>query len=155
MKELIQRIIVVIIVPFHSDYSKVKTVVIIVLPLYFPLPFSRNIPLTMTKNYRILSKNRVNFHSIFTPWVLTSVITSFGVNIGWTRRVSTRWVVNFRSPGVRIERNSLLKLTSEISSPHRWSELFTRLFWEYRNLRKNRFSIKKCRELVTSFEICY
>ena len=44
-----------------------------------------------------------------TPWVVTSVITSFGVNIEWTGRDSTRyWVVNFYSTGVRIEWNSLL-----------------------------------------------
>ena len=29
-----------------------------------------------------------------TPWVVTSVITSFGVNIEYTWRDSTRWVVN-------------------------------------------------------------
>ena len=28
-----------------------------------------------------LEKRRVNFHSIFTPWVVTSVMTYFGVNI--------------------------------------------------------------------------
>ena len=28
----------------------------------------------------------------FTPWVLTSVITSFGVNIEWIGRDSTCWV---------------------------------------------------------------
>ena len=56
----------------------------------------------------LLSKNRVNFHSIFTPWVVTSVITSFRVNIEWTGRDSNRWVVNFHSTGVRIEWNSLL-----------------------------------------------
>ena len=43
-----------------------------------------------------------------TPWVVTSVITSFGVNIEWTVRDSTRWVVNFHSTGVRIEWISLL-----------------------------------------------
>ena len=53
-------------------------------------------------------KNRVNFHSIFTPWVVTSVITSLGVNIESNGRDSTRWVVNFHSTGVRSEWNSLL-----------------------------------------------
>ena len=55
---------------------------------------------------------RVNFHSIC-HWrhslgIVTSVITSFGVNIEWTGRDSTCWVVNFHSTGVRIEWNSLL-----------------------------------------------
>ena len=43
-----------------------------------------------------------------TPCGVTSVITSFGVNIKWTGRDSTRRVVNFHSTGVRIEWNSLL-----------------------------------------------
>ena len=43
-----------------------------------------------------------------TPWVVTSVITSFGVNIEWTGQDSTRLVVYFHSTGVRIEWNSLL-----------------------------------------------
>ena len=38
-----------------------------------------------------------SIHSIFTPWVVTSVITSFGVYIEWTGRDFTRWVVNFHS----------------------------------------------------------
>ena len=42
-----------------------------------------------------------------TPWVVTLVITSFEVNIEWTGRDSTRWVVNFHSTGVRSEWNSL------------------------------------------------
>ena len=44
---------------------------------------------------------------------MTSVITSFGVNIECTGQDSTRWVVIHSS-------------TSTISSLHRWSELFTR-----------------------------
>ena len=44
-----------------------------------------------------------------TPWgETTSVITSFGVNIEWTGRDSTRWEMNIHSTGVRIEWNSLL-----------------------------------------------
>ena len=49
-----------------------------------------------------------NFHSIFTPSEVTSVITSFGVNIEWTGRDFTQWVVNIHSTGIRIEWNSLL-----------------------------------------------
>ena len=48
------------------------------------------------------------FFTEVTPWGVTSVITSFGVNIEWTGRDSTRWVVNFHSTAVRIEWNSLL-----------------------------------------------
>ena len=75
-------------------------------------------------------QKKISIHSIFTPWVVTSVITSFGVNIEWTGRDFTRWVVNFHSTGVRIEWNSLLNEWN--LSLHRWSELFTRhLFREY------------------------
>ena len=74
-------------------------------------------------------KNRVNFHSIFTPWVVTSVITSFGVNIESNGRDSTRWVVNFHSI-LELEASEIHSSTSEICSLHRWSELFTRLFLE-------------------------
>ena len=57
------------------------------------------------------------------PGELTSVITSFGVNIEWTGRDSTRWVVNT----LLVLRIKWLihSSTSEISSLHRWSELFT------------------------------
>ena len=55
------------------------------------------------------TKIEVNVHSIFASWVVTSVITSFGVNIEWIDRNSTRWVVIFHSmTGVRNEWNSLL-----------------------------------------------
>ena len=59
---------------------------------------------------------------------MTSVITSFGVNIEWTGRDSTRWEVNFHSTGV-IESSEIHSSTSEISSLHGWSELFTRFFF--------------------------
>ena len=49
-------------------------------------------------NEEILSKKIEGIVTLFftevTPWVVTSVITSFGVNIEWTGRDSTRWVVN-------------------------------------------------------------
>ena len=61
-----------------------------------------------------------------TPWLVTSVITSFGVNIEWTGRDFTRWVVKFHSTWVRIEWNSLLNEWNF----HRWSELFTRFIFE-------------------------
>ena len=37
---------------------------------------------------------------------MTSLITSFGVNIKWSGKDIIRWVVNFHSTGVRIEWNS-------------------------------------------------
>ena len=52
---------------------------------------------------QVYSLKNHSVHSIFTPWVVTSVITSFGVNIEWTGRDFTRKVVNFHSTGVRIE----------------------------------------------------
>ena len=55
-----------------------------------------------------------------TPWGVTSVITSFGVNIEWTGRDSTRWVVNFHSTGVRIEWNSLLNEWNFFSPRMEW-----------------------------------
>ena len=63
--------------------------------------------------YGIYSLKRIEwiftlFVTDVTPWEVTSVITSFGVNIEWTGQDSTRWVVNFHSTGVRIEWNSLL-----------------------------------------------
>ena len=52
----------------------------------------------------LLSNNRVQFHSIFTPCVLASVITSFGVNTDEIPLVEyNEYIVNFHSPGVRIE----------------------------------------------------
>ena len=61
--------------------------------------------------YLLLSKIMEWIFTLFvtdvTPWGVTSVITSFGVNIEWTGRDSTRWVVNFHSTGFRIEWNSL------------------------------------------------
>ena len=77
-------------------------------------------------------KNRVNFRSIFNPWVLTSVITSFGVNIEWTGPDETPLVKLSIFIGV-IESNEVHYSTSGISSLHGWSELFTRLFRENRN----------------------
>ena len=62
-----------------------------------------------------------------TPWVVTSVITSFGVNIEWTGRDSTRWVVNFTL--MELESSEIYSSTNEMSSLHRWSELFTRFFF--------------------------
>ena len=61
--------------------------------------------------FKILSKKMEWIFTLFvtvTPWGVTSVITSFGVNIEWTGRDFTRWEVNFHSTGVRIEWNSLL-----------------------------------------------
>ena len=62
-----------------------------------------------------------------TPWVVTSVITSFGVNIEWTGRDSTRWVVNFHSI-LELESSEIHSSTNKISSLHRLSELFTQFF---------------------------
>ena len=53
-------------------------------PLFLHLNTLFNIleaPFKQLLNFDVLSKNRVNFHSIFTPWVVTSVITTFAVNI--------------------------------------------------------------------------
>ena len=63
-----------------------------------------------------------------THWVVTSVITSFGVNIEWTARDSTRWVVNKLHSILELELSEIYSSTNEISSLHiyRWSELFTR-----------------------------
>ena len=67
----------------------------------------RKLPVcSCVRNYS-LNKNH-SIHLIFTPWVVTSVITSFGVNIEWTGWYFTRWVVKFNSTGARIEWNSLL-----------------------------------------------
>ena len=55
----------------------------------------------------LLSKKITLFTLFSLIWVMTSVITSFGVNIEWTGRDFIRWVVNFHSTGVRIEWNSL------------------------------------------------
>ena len=80
-------------------------------------------------DFGTLQKYRVNFHSIFTLWVLCLVITSFGVNIEWTGWDSTLWVVNFHSTGVELELSEIHYSMSEISSLHRWSELFERFFF--------------------------
>ena len=57
----------------------------------------------------IYSLKKITLFTLFSLlWVVTSVITSLGVNIEWTGRDFTRWVVNFHSTGVRIEWNSLL-----------------------------------------------
>ena len=81
-------------------------------------------------------KYRVNVHSLIChwrfwhhhPWHIvtgvkrkrTSVITSFGVDIEWTGRDSTRWVVNFHSTGVRIEWNSLLNAWTFFTPQMEW-----------------------------------
>ena len=64
--------------------------VISLLPLIVMFKLSLNMEWTFTL-----------FVTEVTPWRVTLVITSFGVNIEWTERDSTRWVVNFHSTGVR------------------------------------------------------
>ena len=62
---------------------------------------------------------------IFTLFVTdVTMITSFGVNIEWTGRDSTRWVVTFTP--LELESSEIHSSTNEISSLHRWSDLFTR-----------------------------
>ena len=78
------------------------------------------------KKHDVLSKKI--FVTDVTPWVVTSVITSFGVNIEWTGRNSTRWVGNFHSI-LELESSEIHSSTNEVSSLHRWSELFTRFFF--------------------------
>ena len=68
--------------------------------------------------------------------VVTSVITSFGVNIEWTGRDFNRWVVNFTL--LELESSEIHSSTSEISSLHRWSELFTRSFFLKERFRNHR-----------------
>ena len=55
---------------------------------------------------RVLSQKWSEFSLLFvtdiTPWGVTSLSTSFGVNSEWTGRDSTRWEVNFHSTGVTI-----------------------------------------------------
>ena len=55
------------------------------------------------------------------------MITSFGVNIEWTGRDFTRWVVNFHSTGVRIEWNSLLNLNE-------WNFFTTWMEWNIHSI---------------------
>ena len=98
---------------------------------------------------KIIKKNLKNdvlckkiFVTDVTPWVVTSVITSFGVNIKWTGRNSTRWVGNFHSI-LELESSEIHSSTSEISSLHRWSELFTRFFLESRPVTATSNSISR------------
>ena len=59
------------------------------------------------------------------------IFTSFGVNIEWTGRDSTRWEVTFHSTGVKIEWNSLLNEWNFFTSWMEWiihSILFRKLY---------------------------
>ena len=102
------------------------------------LLFSYGIKLTpYRRKSKVLSKNnRVNFHSIFHSifhWrhSLGSDVSDhffWSANVEWTGRDSTRWVINFHSI-LELELCEIHSSTNEISSLHRWSELFTRLLF--------------------------
>ena len=103
--------------------------------------------------YKILSKNGVNFHFIC-HWRLTlgndvSITTYCRVNIEWTGRDSTRWLMNFYSAGVIIEWNLLLNewnlLLNEMDgvkySSHIFKEsryLISFAVWGYKDILSHR-----------------
>ena len=60
----------------HTKYNK-----LIIDVLSSHLHFVRLIIVMSCDGNELSERNRVHFHSIFTPWVVTSVIFSFGVNI--------------------------------------------------------------------------
>ena len=91
--------------------------------------FNRDLPCHAC--YVILYSLKITLFTLFSllGYIVTSVITSFGVNIEWTGRNFTRWIVNFHSTGVGMEWNSLVN--KWIFSLHRGSELFT---WPFFNI---------------------
>ena len=85
---------------------------------------------------------------------MTSVITSFGMNIEWTGIDFTRWVVIFHSI-LELESSEIHSSTSGISSLHRWSELFTRFFREYSQTNHKHWYVQETLKNLSLYRIVF